>query len=75
MYELTARHGKGTAWKRHGRGMLCVNRPLHCQYSLVITPPGSLLHAQELTLLNVKFLLTYKRDIKSILIHLANEQR
>ena len=25
---LTARHGSGTAWARHGRGMLCVNRPL-----------------------------------------------
>jgi len=27
MCELTARHGRGTAWERHGRGMLCVNRP------------------------------------------------
>jgi len=25
---LAARHGKGTAWARHGNGMLCVNRPL-----------------------------------------------
>ena len=24
----TARHGRGTAWARHGKGMLCVNRPL-----------------------------------------------
>ena len=24
---LTARHGIGTAWTRHGHGMLCVNRP------------------------------------------------
>ena len=26
---LAARHGRGTAWARHGNGMLCVNRPLH----------------------------------------------
>jgi hypothetical protein len=25
---LAARHGRGTAWARHGRGMLCVNPPL-----------------------------------------------
>ena len=25
---LAARHGRGTAWARHGHGMLCVNRPL-----------------------------------------------
>ena len=24
---LAARHGRGTAWARHGNGMLCVNRP------------------------------------------------
>ena len=24
---LAARHGRGTAWARHGHGMLCVNRP------------------------------------------------
>jgi hypothetical protein len=42
---------------------------------MVITPRGSLLRVQELTLLTVTFVLTYKRDIKSILIHLANEQR
>ena len=24
---LAARHGSGTAWARHGNGMLCVNRP------------------------------------------------
>lgn len=53
----------------------CDDLNLHCQYSVVITPRGSLLHVQELTLLNVTFLLTYKRDIKSILIHLANGQR
>jgi hypothetical protein len=23
---LAARHGRGTAWARHGRGMLCVKR-------------------------------------------------
>jgi len=27
---LAARHGKGTAWVRHGHGMLCVNRPYGC---------------------------------------------
>jgi hypothetical protein len=27
---LAARHGRGTAWARHGNGMLCVNPPLHC---------------------------------------------
>ena len=27
---LAARHGSGTAWERHGNGMLCVNRPLGC---------------------------------------------
>ena len=25
---LTVLHGRGTAWARHGNGMLCVNRPL-----------------------------------------------
>ena len=25
---LAARHGRGTAWARHGHGMLRVNRPL-----------------------------------------------
>jgi len=25
---LAARHGKGTSWEPHGKGMLCVNRPL-----------------------------------------------
>ena len=25
---LVARHGRGTAWARHGHGMLCVNGPL-----------------------------------------------
>ena len=25
---LAARHGRGTAWARHGNVMLCVNRPL-----------------------------------------------
>ena len=25
---LAARYGSGTAWTRHGNGMLCVNRPL-----------------------------------------------
>ena len=25
---LAARHGRGTAWARHGHGMLCVNWPL-----------------------------------------------
>jgi hypothetical protein len=25
---LAARHGRRTAWARHGHGMLCVNRPL-----------------------------------------------
>jgi len=24
---LAARHGRGTAWARHGNGMLCVNEP------------------------------------------------
>jgi len=24
---LAARHGRGTAWARHGNSMLCVNRP------------------------------------------------
>ena len=28
---LAARHGRGTAWPRHGNGMLCVNRPLMSQ--------------------------------------------
>jgi len=25
---LAARRGRGTAWALHGKGMLCVNRPL-----------------------------------------------
>jgi len=24
---INERHGRGTAWAQHGRGMLCVNRP------------------------------------------------
>ena len=24
---LAAKHGRGTAWARHGNGMICVNRP------------------------------------------------
>jgi len=31
---LAARHGRGTAWARHGNDMLCVNRPWVCSYSL-----------------------------------------
>jgi hypothetical protein len=31
---LAARHGRGTAWARHGDGMLCVNRPLVVQAGL-----------------------------------------
>ena len=36
---LAARHGRGTAWARHGHGMLCVNereakRKKKCQYIL-----------------------------------------
>ena len=27
-----ARYGRGTAWTRHGKGMLCVNRPLHSHW-------------------------------------------
>ena len=30
---LAAWHGRGTAWARHGNGMLCVNRPLGIQFS------------------------------------------
>ena len=30
---LAARHGRGTAWARHGNGMLCVNWPLFCTQS------------------------------------------
>jgi hypothetical protein len=26
---INERHGRGKAWERHGRGMLCVNPPLH----------------------------------------------
>ena len=29
---LAARHGRGTAWARHGHGMLCVNRPLSTEF-------------------------------------------
>jgi len=29
---LTARHGRETAWARHGNGMLCVNRPLSASF-------------------------------------------
>ena len=28
---LEARHGRGTAWVRHGSGILCVNRPLQAR--------------------------------------------
>ena len=31
---LAARHGRGTAWARHGNGMLCVNRPLDVSINL-----------------------------------------
>ena len=27
-------HGRGTAWPRHGHGMLCVNRPLFAQHEV-----------------------------------------
>jgi hypothetical protein len=30
---LVAQHGRGTAWARHGHGMVCVNRPVY-QYPL-----------------------------------------
>ena len=33
---IKARHGRGTAWTRHGNGMLCVNRP-----SLWVTIPDA----------------------------------
>ena len=31
---LAGRHGRGTAWARHGHGLLCVNRPLEPQSPL-----------------------------------------
>ena len=37
---LAARHGRETAWVRHGHGMLCVNRPLNPPYNY---SPGSML--------------------------------
>ena len=35
---INARHGRGTAWARHGNDVLCVNRPLrwHCLLSLCL---------------------------------------
>ena len=35
---LAARHGRGTAWARHGHGLLCVNRPFksHTEDSQII---------------------------------------
>ena len=30
---LAARHGRGTAWARHGNGMLSVNRPLEFDWA------------------------------------------
>jgi hypothetical protein len=35
---LAARHGRGTAWARHGNGMLCVNRPIACRVHAVPLP-------------------------------------
>ena len=35
---LAARHGRGTAWARHGHGMLCVNRPLEYEYLIKKLP-------------------------------------
>ena len=35
---LAARHDRGTAWARHGNGMLCMNRPLDVRKK----PPTSL---------------------------------
>jgi len=29
---INERHGRGTAWSRHGHGMLCVNRPLFVRF-------------------------------------------
>ena len=31
---INARHGRGTAWARHGHGMLCVNPPLGVQNAI-----------------------------------------
>ena len=31
---FAARHGRATAWARHGNGMLCMNRPLWSQTEL-----------------------------------------
>ena len=36
---LAVRHGRGTAWSRHGHSMLCVNRPE--VRLLIVTSPGA----------------------------------
>ena len=37
MCKLTARHGRGTEWARHGHGMLCVNRLSACRIPISAT--------------------------------------
>ena len=41
---LAARHSRGTAWARHGNGMLCVNRPLKILCNCQQTKPPLLPH-------------------------------
>jgi len=41
---LAARHGRGTAWTRHGNSMLCVNRPLQDSSSVQPIYLGSIFH-------------------------------
>jgi hypothetical protein len=44
---LAAWHGRGTAWARHGRGMLCVNAPLDFPEDIF---PNSHIESFEITM-------------------------
>ena len=48
---LAVRHCRGTAWARHGNGMLCVNRPLASTVLLcsLMVPPLSLCWMEQNT--------------------------
>ena len=54
---LAARHGRGTAWARHGNGLLCVNRPLVIQLDLYFVTNHS---SQKFYLLRTPSIIRWK---------------
>ena len=55
---LAARHGRGTAWVRHGNGRLCVNQPLtlraFVEYEQRVRVPSK---GEENPLLNTRYVI------------------